>query len=327
MTFRSVDAQDGTFSVEIPVPWRVEAAQVDMFSARSTQGQSVAWGVISAIDDAHFRLMQSYLGPFASEVFPVVSPPRPPAGVIEELLPRLNRAVQGLRVTGARPVAGESMGSFVAYQYTLVPSLAPPGQRSRIAPSLLALSQVPMKAEALILTNPPNADGIWTIVYWGAEAPQSLFAPTRPVFERIFASLRYNQALILNMIAQQERARGNIIGGMIRDEAAHNARTSAMISQFGRNMQQIESQLNNAFQTEKRRSGEDWIAAFGGPQKFVDAQGREYNFDLEQHSYRYNCVSGWGAAARYYGSNTLDCTQLGAIYGTLDMKPIHQKLR
>jgi hypothetical protein len=47
----------------------------------------------------------------------------------------------------------------------------------------------------------------------------------------------------------------------------------------------------------------------------------EFDFNLHQEANRYNCVNGWGAAAVYYGSDTQNCTELGAAAG-VDLRAI-----
>jgi hypothetical protein len=78
-SFRNVEATDGTFSVTIPAEWHVQADQVSRFGAWGGEGQSVAWGMLSFIDRAHYQQYQGLVGPYlARQVYPSVSDPLPP---------------------------------------------------------------------------------------------------------------------------------------------------------------------------------------------------------------------------------------------------------
>jgi hypothetical protein len=305
--YRAIEAADRTFTVQIPASWQVEHAEVKRASAQGPRGETVAWGSISVIDRADFFAYQRLLGPqfarYASGVFPVVADPMPPEQVIPEMFPRFNPAVRGIRMLGSRPVA--TTAAFVVYQYELARSFAP------------------IRGEALVYTNPPKAGGfgIWSIVYWRAEAPAGVFAEMEPVFDSIFRSLHYDSDRIMQLIREVEQRQSQTAAGVIRGEAGEYQRRSQMIDEFGRNMQQMQTTLYDTFQTQSLKSGEGAVESLGGAQKFVDQSGNEFNFNLHQKSHRYNCVNGSGAAAIYYGSDTQNCVEQGAAAG-IELTPI-----
>jgi hypothetical protein len=258
VSYRTVVASDGTFSVQLPVSWQLRNAQVRNTMAQGPRGESVAWGVISAIDVPNFQAYQRLLGQFAgyaAQVFPVVANPMPPEGVILYLYPRLYPGAQNIRILGDRPVGPTS--SLVFYQYT------PPA------------SAGPMRGGALISAAPPQPGdfGIWTIAYWKAEAPASLFNRDMLMFGAILSSLHYNIDRILAMVAANQQATSRTIGNIIRDEAQEYQRRSQMITQNGQQMQAMQTQLGETFQTHDAIIGQNRIASLGGLAPFQDANG------------------------------------------------------
>lgn len=303
--FRKVTATDETYSAELPSAWQIGSANLKQTVARSADGQSVAWGTVAVIDEQHFGQYQQLLGPqfarSAAQVFPVVANPMPAEQVIVALTPQFNPAVQGIRNIGARTVSPRE--SFVVYEYEL--------------------GGTAMKGEALVYMNPPQPGGygIWSIIYWRAEAPTKIFSQSEAVFEHVFMSLHYDLKRILDMIQENAQLQREIVGGIAQGEANEYQQRSQMITQFGQNMQQMQMSLYNTFQTQNLKSGEGAIASLGGAHKFVDGNGTEFDFNLHQKSNLYNCVNGWGAAAVYYGSDAQNCMELGAAAG-VDLRPI-----
>lgn len=305
LDFRTVTATDGTYAVELPSAWRIASANVKQTVARSAEGQSVAWGTIAVIDEQHFaqyrQLMGPQFAPYAAQVFPVVANPMQAEQAIVALEPRFNPAVRGIRNLGARTVSPAA--SFVVYEYELAGAA--------------------MKGEALVYVNPPQPGGygIWSIIYWRAEAPAKTFSMSEAVFDHVFLTLHYDINRILEMIRENEKRQSQTTGNIVRDEADAYQRQAQTITQFGQKMQSMQMSLYNTFQTQSLKSGEGAIASLGGAQKFVDENGTQFGFNLHQKSNRYNCVNGWGAAAVYYGSDTQDCAELGAAKG-VDLRSI-----
>jgi hypothetical protein len=259
-SYRTVQASDGTFVVQLPIDWQIRNLQVKSSMAQSPRGESVAWGVISAIDIQHFQAYQRLLGQFAgyaSQVFPVVADPMPPSKVVRELYPRFYPGAQNIQILGAPP-AGQST-ALTFYQYSQ------------------AYSQL-TRGAALICVSPPQPGnfGIWTIAYWKAEAPVWLFERSMPTFETIFSSLRYDINRIFSMIAANQAAATQTTRGTINAEAEEYRRQSQMINQFGQNMQTMQTQLYETFRTGSLERDEDEIATLAGKQWKIDANGIRY---------------------------------------------------
>jgi hypothetical protein len=324
-SFHTVTATDGTFSVSIPADWHIQSDQVNRFMAWGPQGQSVGWGLLPIIDRTHYARYQNLVGPnLAQQVYPIVSDPLAPAQLLLSILPRANPNVQAIRILGEKLVAAPSManGSFILYGYTLVPGLGE--RRTFIPPPLLAYRSIAMKGSVLIETTAPNADGMWTMEFWGAYAPQARFSENLRIFDKVFRTLRYDTRRIVQLVAEQQRQRGAIVGSMIRGEQASWEHANATITQFGSNMIALQQQTSEAFNRENLKAGEGAMEALGGPTHFVDPEGHDYYFNQQQHNYRYNCVSGFGGTAQYYYSNTQDCAKLGVKYGR-DLRPLTAK--
>lgn len=284
---RTVQASDGTFVVQLPIDWQIRNLQVKSAMAQSPRGESVAWGVITAIDIQHFQAYQRLLGQFAgyaSQVFPVVADPMPPSEVVRELYPRFYPAAQNIQILGARP-AGQST-ALTFYQY------------------LQSYSQL-TRGAALICVSPPQPGnfGIWTIAYWKAEAPAWLFERSMPTFETIFSSLRYDINRILSMIAADQAVANQTTRGVVNSEAQAYQRRSQMINQFGQNMQAMQTQLYETFRTGSLERGEDEIATLAGKQWKVDANGIRY--EVRPGDDCVNTITQQSASSNSRGCNTL----------------------
>jgi hypothetical protein len=294
-------ASDGTFSVQMPAGWQVRNAQLRSTFAQSAKEESVAWGTVNVIDVPHFRAYQRILGQFAgyaSQVFPVVANPIPPAEIVRQLYPRFNRAVQDLRVLGEQRTGPFS--SLIFYRYTLR------------APTSAA-----MRGAAVIFTTRPQADnfGIWTIAYWKAEAPEYLFDQDMPLFEKVFLSLHYDTNRILDLVTQNESNQNGIVSTMIKQERDGFQRRSQMISQFGQFMQDSQVALGNAFSQGNLERNENEIATLAERENKVDADGNR-----DQVGIGADCVND---LTRHYGySEGQGCAALGANWKQVTSPPV-----
>jgi hypothetical protein len=300
-SYRTVQASDGTFVVQLPVVWQPRNVQVKNAMAQSPRGESVAWGVITAIDIQHFQAYQRLLGQFAgyaSQVFPVVADPMPPREVVRELYPRFYPAAQNIQILGARPDGQSTALTF--YQYSQ------------------AYSQL-TRGAALICVSPPQPGnyGIWTIAYWKAEAPVRLFERSMPTFETIFSSLHYDINRILSMIAANQAAANQTTRGMVNAEAEEYQRRSQMINQFGQNMQAMQTQLYETFRAGSLERDEDEIATLAGKQWKIDAN--EIRYEVRPGDDCVNTITQQSAS-----SNNRGCTALpGTGWTQVTTPPIH----
>jgi hypothetical protein len=301
LSLTPIYASDGTFSVEMPAGWQLRSAQLRGTFAQSTRRESVAWGTVNAIDIPHFRAYQRILGQFAgyaSQVFPVVANPIPPAEVVRQLYPRFNRAVQDLRVLGEQRTGPSS--SLVIYRYTL-----------------RAPASAVMRGAAVIFTTQSRPDnfGIWTIAYWKAEAPEYLFHQDMPLFEKVFSSLRYDTNRILALVAQNESNQNGTVNTMINQERDGFQRRSQMISQFGQFMQNSQVALGNAFSQGNLERNENEIATLAEQEIKVDAQGNK-----DQVGIGADCVNN---LTQHYGySNGQGCAALGPNWNQVTSPPV-----
>lgn len=286
-SYSTVRASDGTFVVQLPVNWQIRNVQVKNTVAQSPRGESVAWGVITAIDIQHFQAYQHLLGQFAgyaSQVFPVVADPMPPSEVVRELYPRFYPAAQNIQILGARP-AGQST-ALTFYQYSQ------------------AYSQLTRGAALIcVSTAQPGNFGIWTIAYWKAEAPVRFFEGSMHTFETIFSSLRYDINRIVSMIAANQAAANQTTRGMVNTEAQEYQRRSQMINQFGQNMQAMQTQLYETFRTGSLERDEDEIATLAGKQWKIDANGIRY--EVRPGDDCVNTITQQSASSNNRGCNTL----------------------
>jgi hypothetical protein len=240
-------------------------------------------------------------------------------------LPRLNPAVRSIQILGEKPVTVPYMAgaSFILYRYTLVPGA---GIAAQIPPPLQAYRRIAMEGSLLIETTAPNPDGMWTWEFWGAYAPEVRFSRDLPIFDQVFRTLHYDVRRIVQLITEQQRRRGAIVGGMIQNQQTSWAQANATITQFGSNVMAMQQQTFQTLNRGNLKAGEGAIEALGGPTQFRDAEGNPYSFqfDRNQQSDRYQCVNGYGGTAHYYGSNTQNCTELGAEYG-LELRPLRSR--
>jgi hypothetical protein len=294
-------ASDGTFSVQMPAGWQVRSAQLRSTFAQSARQESVAWGTINAIDVPHFRVYQRILGqfaPYASQVFPVVANPIPPAEVVRLLYPRFNRAVQNLQVLREQRTGPSS--SLVFYRYTL----RTPGAAA-------------MRGAAVIFTTQARSDnfGIWTIAYWKAETPEYLFGQDMSLFERVFSSLHYDTNRILALVAQNEANQNRTVNTMINQESDGFQRRSQMISQFGQFMQDSQVALGNAFSQGNLERNENEIATLAEQENKVDADGNR-----DQVGIGADCVNDF--SHQYGYSNGQGCAALGQNWKQVSSPPV-----
>jgi len=258
-SYRTVQASDVSFVVQLPVDWQIRDLQVKNAMALSPRRQTVAWGVVSAIDIQHFQVYRRLLGQFAgyaSQVFPIVVNPLPPSEVVRELYPRFYPAARNIQILGTELVGHSTALTF--YQYS-------------------GYSQLTRGAALIWVSAPqPGNFGIWTIAYWKAEAPVWLFERSMPTFETIFSSLHYDINRILSMIAADQAAANQTTRGMVNAEAQEYQRQSQMINLFGQNMQAMQNQLYETFQTGSLERNEDEIATLAGKQWKIDSNGTRY---------------------------------------------------
>ena len=283
----------------------------------------MACGFLTFIDRLHYQQYQGLVGPYvAQQVYPLMSDPVPPRVLLLSLLPRLNPAVQSIQILGEKPVAipYTAGASFILYRYTLIPSAGAPAS---IPPPLRAYPRIAMEGSVLIQTTAPNSDGMWTWEFWGAAAPQPLFSRNLPVFDQVFRTLHYDVRRILQMVAEQARQRGAIVGGMIQGQQSSWQQANAAITQFGSNMMALQQQTFQTLNRGNLKAGEGAIEALGGPTQFRDAEGNSYSFQLDRNQQldRYQCVNGYGGTAQPYSSNTENCTELGARLG-IELRPL-----
>jgi hypothetical protein len=269
VSYGTLTASDGSFAVRLPANWQVRSASVTNTMAQSARGESVAWGVVSVIDVPHFQMYQRSLGQFgryANQVFPVVANPMPPEGIILYLYPRFYADARNIRILGERPEGPSS--ALIFYEY------APPASRT------------PIRGGALIITTPPQPGnlGMWTIAYWKAEAPSSLFNQDLPMFSNILSSLNYNADRILAMVGQNQASMHKTIGSMIDGEQHEYQRSSQMIAANGQQMLAMQTQLGQTFQHQDLINGQNGIATLGGYAPFQDANGAPLMGPLDSRS-------------------------------------------
>jgi hypothetical protein len=296
-----LSASDGTFSVEMPTGWQVRTAQVRSTFAQSARGESLAWGAINAIDVPHFQMYQQMLGQFAGyarQVFPVVANPMPPAEIVLQLYPRFFREAQDLRVLLEQ--RSGPFSSLIFYRYMI----------QYPAPRLMRGA-----ARIEIVLPPSDNFGIWTIAYWKAEAPESLFDQDMPLFEKVFSSLHYDANRILRLAAADRSTRNRTIGNIIHQQGNEFARSSQAINQFGQFMQSSQISLGNAFSQANLEQGEQKIASLAEQEIKVDADGNRHQVGFDA-----DCVN--DLSHKYGYSKNQGCAALGPNWQTVNAPPL-----
>jgi hypothetical protein len=212
VNFRTVMAQDQTFTIQLPSDWQVREATLDNFFAWSPRGESISSGNLPVFTNT--ATMSQALQTLQSVGVPpqqlalmsrLVSPPLPPVDVIRVFIPHVvGQQMQDVRILGSRDLAGSgaaagtgATGALVAYQYTLVPAQADPLARSLMPPPLQARGPTVMKGLMTVSVSAPVYGlGFWFLAFQGVEAPQGVFESNVPIYTQISQSVQLNQPAV-----------------------------------------------------------------------------------------------------------------------------------
>jgi hypothetical protein len=94
-----------------------------------------------------------------------------------------------------------------------------------------------------------------------------------PIFGNILSSLRYDANRIVNLVAANQAETYRINQSIINGEAQAYQRREQAITQTGQQIEMMQTQLAQTFQTQNYVTGQNRIAALGGFAPFHDGDG------------------------------------------------------
>ncbi len=186
VAWRTVQARDGSFQVQVPSDWRVASAEFRSFEVWSPLGERVAIGAPDIFADRVSWQNAAIACRQAGCPTPprVWSAPLSPVDVVRALYPLVGGGrIQGMKILRSRTLLaqGGTRAAAVYYQYTLAPR------------------QAPMEGRVLVITlvdpfwiNSHTGINFWTTIYQGAEGPQQYFVKRIPLYIALFQTLHYN---------------------------------------------------------------------------------------------------------------------------------------